>query len=113
MWHEQLQAAVAQHSWVAFSALAIAIVVNLLKTEYAPKIFPWISSSWRVLVALLLGQIGGVLENLLHGMQQRDAILRGLAATGLALLAHDLMIEHRKGKEIFDLSGRTSSKEKA
>lgn len=96
-----------KHSWTAISAFLIGLLVRLLKTEEGAKLFPWISSKYRVMVAIFLGQIAAVLESIVQGSRPHEAVLNGVAATAIAVLGHDLLIEGmRGGKELFDLSGK-------
>lgn len=86
----QLVDLLANNKWLAATALAIGIVVRLMKTDV--KFTPSIPPRWRPLVALGLGIVGGVVDAAARGTPWRRAVLGGVVAAGVAIATHDVAI---------------------
>lgn len=105
---EQLLAAwqlVLEHQWVPFIAVAVGLVVRVLKSDvtWAPNMpFGPNAARWRPLVALGLGVVGGVVQAIQAGTPLGRALLEGLIAAMVAMASHDVVIAGvRNGKELF------------
>lgn len=82
-------------AWIGFSALAIGLLVRLLKSD-TPLPFT-VPAKWRPVLALVLGLLSGVLHALSTGVPWRDALLGGLSAGVAAIVGHDVGIESLRG----------------
>lgn len=105
---QELLALVADHQWVAASALVVGFTVRILKTD--TKIPINIPARVRPWLALSLGAGAGILERVQSGISWRDALAGGLVAGLTAIAGHDTLIEGiRKGREL-PLPGLTGGK---
>lgn len=97
---ENLGELIAQRKWILVAAIAIGLVVRLLKSDTRIPID--IPTRWRVWLALGLGIVAGVLERVGTGEGRwSTAIADGLVASLLAIVAQNTMIDSlRGGKEI-------------
>lgn len=94
-----LVALLVSHKWVAASAVAIGLVVRLLKSD--TKIPINIPAAYRTWIALGLGIVSGVLDKIANGTPWKDAIVGGLGAAFTAIVGHEMLIESmRGGREI-------------
>ena len=89
--------------WIAIAALVIGVLVRLLKS--APESWPFtlIRPAARPVVALVLGQLSGVLAAAaIPGVDAKAAILAGLISGAAAIAGHQVFIEWlRGGLELF------------
>lgn len=86
--------------WVLLAAIAIGIVVRLLKADskLIPAVVP---AKWRPWLAIGLGIGSGVLEAVATGKPWKSALVGGLVSGVLPILGHELVVESlRSGKEI-------------
>lgn len=101
----RLSALVAQHKWVPLAALAIALIVRLLKSD--TKIPIDIPPNWRVRLAIALGCVSGVLEAVTTGTGWTESIVGGLISAALAVLGHETIINSLRGGKEFVVPGLT------
>ena len=90
------------HQWIPAAAATIFLLVRIFKsskmiwpiTEIPPKL--------RTLIVVVLGFAGAALQAISTGVPWEKAVAENLIACLLAILAHDVLIEHiRKGRELF------------
>jgi len=84
-----------QHKWFALAALAIGLVVRLLKSD-GPIPFT-LPAKWRPWLAVGLGIVAGVLEKAGTGVAWREAVLGGVLAAFAAISGHQLLVESLRG----------------
>lgn len=90
---------IAERKWIPLSAIAIWIVVRLLKSD--TKLPFDVPGTWRAPLAGALGIVAGVLEMVATGTAWHIAIVDGLLAAAIAAYGHDVIIGSvRGGKEI-------------
>ncbi len=92
---------IAQRKWVAVLALAIGLIVRLLKTD--TKLPLDVPPQLRVWLALALGAASGAVDKLVEAGSTTwtTALLNGIAAAVLAIVSHNLVIASlRDGKEL-------------
>jgi hypothetical protein len=95
----QLGDLIAQHKWVAVSAIVIGFAVRLIKSD--TKIPINIPPRARIWLALGLGVLAGVLEKVATGATWTKALADGLVAALLAVTSHEAIIASlRSGKEL-------------
>lgn len=89
--------------WIALAAFAVAVIVRLLKSDVVPPPLSEIPPKTRPVVALVLGQLSGVLAAAaIPGINVETALLGGLVSAALAIAGHDIIIERiRDGLEFF------------
>ena len=89
--------------WIALAAFAVATIVRLLKSEVVPPPLSDIPAKTRPVVALILGQLSGVLAAAaIPGIDVKTALLGGLVSAALAIAGHDIIVERiRDGLEFF------------
>jgi hypothetical protein len=96
---DQIVALIIGHKWLGLSAIAIALIVRLLKSD--TKIPITVPPRWRLPLAFALGQLGAVLQHIADGTSWKNAIIGGLVSSALAVVGHDAIImSARGGKEI-------------
>ena len=88
---DQIIALAAAHKWAAAAALVIGFVVRLTKTD--TKVPIDVPAKWRAPLALVLGQVSGVLEHVAASTAWKAALLGGLASTVVAILGHEWIVE--------------------
>ena len=87
--------------WMAGAAVAIFVVVRVLKSPVMPWPIFLIPPKARTLVAVLLGFVGAGLQSITVGVTWQQAVAENLIACLGAILAHDVVIEWlREGREI-------------
>lgn len=90
---------ISQHKWVALGAVAIGLVIRLLKEDTAIPIS--IPPRARIWIVLLGGIIYAEIGRVAGGMPWKQAAAEGLAAALTAVIGHEAVIESaRNGKEI-------------
>lgn len=93
----QLGDLVAQHKWVAVSAIVIGLIVRLLKSDTR---LPTVPPRARIWLALGLGVASGVLEKVASGTTWTTALVDGVSSAFLAVVSHEAVIASlRSGKE--------------
>lgn len=90
------------HRWVPLSALAIGLVVRLLKDDTR---FPTIPARARIWLVLALGAVAGVLQKVGDGLTWQEAALGGVFSIGLAVVGHEAFIESARGGQEIPLPG--------
>ncbi len=90
---------VAQHKWLAATAVVIGVAVRLLKSD--TKIPIDVPPRARIWLVLGLGVASSVLEKVATGAQWEKALVDGLVGAFVAVIGHETMIASlRSGKEI-------------
>lgn len=85
------------HKWLAASAAVIGLCVRLLKSD--SPVMP-VPAAYRAWLALGLGAVSGVLDQIVNGTPVLQAVLGGLGSAMIAITGHETLIEGlRKGKE--------------
>lgn len=93
----QLGDLIAQHKWVAVSAIVISFAVRILKSD---TVLPTIPPRARIWFAIGLGIVAGVLEKVATGTTWTKALVDGVVAALLAVVSHEAIIASlRSGKE--------------
>lgn len=93
------------HRWVALTAVAIGALVRLTKEDTVVPID--VPARWRPLLAFALGQASAVLEHLAAGAPWGAAVVDGLAASVLAILGHEWIVERLLGDRAMPIPGLT------
>jgi len=91
---------IAKHQWVGLAALIIGLLVRLMKedTRFPPFAVP---GPWRPVLAMVLGELSGVLQAASTGTSWRDALLGGLVSGVLAIAGHGTIVDAwRNGKDV-------------
>jgi hypothetical protein len=98
----QLLALAKAHSWVALAALVIGLLVRLVRDDSTVAWFPvTIPSRWRPLIALGLGIVSGVLNQLVLKVDWATAIVGGIVSAVTAMGGHAVVINAlRNGREL-------------
>lgn len=87
------------HAWIPLAALAIGLIVRLLKSD--TKIPFTIPSEYRRFAVVVLGVASAALERIIAGTPWKDAALGGTAAVLAAFFGHYFVVDKlRDGKEI-------------
>lgn len=97
---DQLAELIGQKKWVAVVAIAIALIVRLLKSDTTIPID--IPPRLRVWLALGLGAASGAIDKLVEAGDTTwtTALVSGLSAAAVAILSHNIVIGSvRDGKE--------------
>lgn len=102
---EALVALVMAHKWVALTVVAIGALVRLTKEDTVVPID--VPARWRPLLAFFLGQASAVLEHLAAGAPWGAAVVDGLAASVLAILGHEWIVERLLGDRAMPIPGLT------
>jgi hypothetical protein len=98
----QILALAKAHSWVALAALIIGLLVRLVRDDSTVAWFPiTIPSRWRPLIALGLGMVSGVLNQLIAKVDWPSAIVGGVVSAVTAMGGHAILINAlRNGREL-------------
>jgi hypothetical protein len=92
---------VADKAWLPLTSMLILFLVRLLKAEKAPAFLDRIPPEARVFIAMLLGQVSGVLDVIIRGTPIWQAIVGGILATACAVFTHDFFVNWlRAGREL-------------
>ena len=102
---EAILALVLAHKWIVLASVAIGAVVRLLKSDTVLPVD--VPAQWRPLLALALGQISAVLEHVAAGAPWGTAIAGGLAASVIAILGHEWIVERLLGDRAMPIPGLT------
>ena len=87
--------------YLALAALAIGVLIRMLKSPSLPPFLQRIPPKARPAIAVLLGVLLGVVDALARGTRWREALFGGLISAAFAIAGHDVFIEWlRGGKEI-------------
>ncbi len=87
------------HKWMAATAVAIALVIRLLKSD--TKIPINVPPRARIWLVLALGVASSVLDKVATGTPWTKAIVNGLVGAFIAVIGHETVIASiRSGKEI-------------
>ncbi len=100
---QQLVDLIVQKKWIALMALAIGLVVRLLKSD--TKIPIDIPPQWRVWLALGLAPIAGAIDHVAAGTTWTTAMVEGVIAAVMAIVGHATVIDSMRGGKEFVVPG--------
>lgn len=93
-----LSALIAAHQWYALAAIAVGLLIRLLKDDTK---LPTLPAKWRPWLVVAAGVIAAVVSKLQGGASLKDAIVNGAIVGLLPIVAHQLGVESLLGgKEV-------------
>ncbi|HWN68812.1 MAG TPA: hypothetical protein VNM90_14340 [Haliangium sp.] len=95
---EPLIDAVRSGSMIAVAAVAITLLVDLLKTPWLGGLASRVPRRWRIAFPVALGGMAGILSDILGGLPWQEALFVGLFSGPTAVFAHEAVVEAILGR---------------
>lgn len=86
-------------SWIAIVGGVIMLLMNLFKLPQLGSLTKKIPGRWRLVIAVILGGVGGILASIAGGMPWYEAIAVGLFSGPTAVFAHEAVLNTIMGKD--------------
>ena len=85
-------------SWIAIVGGVIMLLLNLLRLPQLGSLTKKIPRRWRLVVAVALGGVGGILAGIAGGMPWYEAVAVGLFSGPAAVFSHEAVLNTILGK---------------
>ncbi len=85
-------------SWIAIVGGVIMLLLNLLRLPQLGSLTKKIPRRWRLVVAVALGGVGGILAGISGGMPWYEAVAVGLFSGPTAVFSHEAILNTVLGK---------------
>lgn len=86
-------------SWIAIVGGVIMLLLNLFKLPQLGGLTKKIPGRWRLVIAVILGGVGGILAGISGGMPWYEAIAIGLFSGPTAVFAHEAVLNTIMGAD--------------
>ena len=79
-------------SWIAIVGGVIALLLNLFRLPLLGSLTKKIPGRWRLVIAVVLGGVGGILTGIAGGLPWYEAVAVGLFSGPSAVFAHEAVL---------------------
>ena len=79
-------------SWIAIVSGVITLLLNLFKLPQLGALTKKIPGRWRLVIAVVLGGVGGILAGISGGMPWYEAVAVGLFSGPTAVFTHEAVL---------------------
>lgn len=90
--------AIRSGSAIAVAAVAVTLLVDLLKSPWLGGLASRVPRRWRVAFPVALGGIAGILSDVVAGLPLQEAVFVGLFSGPTAVFAHEAVVEAILGR---------------
>lgn len=90
--------AIRSGSAIAVAAVAVTLLVDLLKSPWLGGLASRVPRRWRVAFPVALGGIAGILSDVVGGLPLQEAVFVGLFSGPTAVFAHEAVVEAILGR---------------